>query len=154
MAELAFAKLPATGGQPDPGAQLLQRRLANWPRQISWTPCMLAWFAEAIRPEVRPLRNEQESYLVALITRRRQVIDILTAEKESAEHLPRVDRPSSGGTYRPGWNEELDLPERRRLVDSSKVNPAWQEKETPCCREYALVSGRLRHLLWWLNCLS
>jgi transposase len=42
---------------------------------------ILAQFAQAIRPEPRPLRTEEEERLSALISRRRQLIDILTAEK-------------------------------------------------------------------------
>jgi transposase len=42
---------------------------------------VLAHFAAAVRPAVRSLRTEQEEQLTALMTRRRQVIDMLTVEK-------------------------------------------------------------------------
>jgi transposase len=42
---------------------------------------VLAHFAQAVRPLVRPLRSEEEEHLSALVTRRRQVIVMLTAEK-------------------------------------------------------------------------
>ena len=42
---------------------------------------ILAHFAEAIRPEVRSLPDEQTLQLQALLTRRRQVVDMLVAEK-------------------------------------------------------------------------
>ena len=42
---------------------------------------VLAHFAEVIRPEPRPLPNEQTHALAALVTRRRQLIEMLTAEK-------------------------------------------------------------------------
>ena len=42
---------------------------------------VLAHFAAAIRPEVRSLRTEEEEQLAALLIRRRQVLDMLTVEK-------------------------------------------------------------------------
>lgn len=42
---------------------------------------VLAHFAEAIRPPVRSLQTEEEEQLAALLTRRRQVLDMLTVEK-------------------------------------------------------------------------
>ena len=42
---------------------------------------VLAHFGAAVRPAVRSLRTEQEEQLTALMTRRRQVIDMLTVEK-------------------------------------------------------------------------
>ena len=44
-------------------------------------PMVLARFAEAIRPEPRPLPDEQTQVLTALVVRRHQLIDMLTAEK-------------------------------------------------------------------------
>jgi transposase len=41
----------------------------------------LARFGEAIKPPVRPLRDEETQALEALLTRRRQIIDMLTMEK-------------------------------------------------------------------------
>ena len=42
---------------------------------------VLAHFAAAVRPAIRSLRTEEEEQLTALMTRRRQVIDMLTVEK-------------------------------------------------------------------------
>jgi transposase len=42
---------------------------------------VLALFAERVRPEVRPLATEAQEDLQALLTRRRQLLEILTAEK-------------------------------------------------------------------------
>ena len=42
---------------------------------------ILARFAEAIRPPVRPVPDEQTQALAALVARRRQLIEMLTAEK-------------------------------------------------------------------------
>jgi len=37
-------------------------------------------FAQAVQPQVRPLRTEEEETLAALVTRRRQVIEMIVAE--------------------------------------------------------------------------
>ena len=42
---------------------------------------VLAHFAAAVRPALRSLRSEEEEQLTALLTRRRQVLDMLTVEK-------------------------------------------------------------------------
>ena len=42
---------------------------------------VLAQFAEAVRPALRPLRDAATQQLSSLVTRRRQVIEMLTAEK-------------------------------------------------------------------------
>jgi transposase len=42
---------------------------------------VLAHFAATVRPEVRSLKSEEEEQLTALLTRRRQVLDMLTVEK-------------------------------------------------------------------------
>jgi transposase len=42
---------------------------------------VLAHFGEVVRPEARPLADEQAQALEALVTRRRQLVEMLTAEK-------------------------------------------------------------------------
>src|SRR5213596_398956 len=41
----------------------------------------LAHFAEVMRPELRPLPDEQTQALAAILARRRQLVEMLTAEK-------------------------------------------------------------------------
>lgn len=42
---------------------------------------IIASFAQAIRPELRPLAGSDQQFIKALVTRRRQLIDMQTAEK-------------------------------------------------------------------------
>lgn len=42
---------------------------------------VLARFAEAVRPEIRPLRSAEQQELEALMSRRKQMVEMLTAEK-------------------------------------------------------------------------
>ena len=42
---------------------------------------VIAHFAEAVKPEVRQLKDRQTSELTALVTRRRQIIEMIVAER-------------------------------------------------------------------------
>jgi transposase len=51
---------------------------------------ILALFAERVRPQVRPLPDEATRALDALVGRRRQIIDMLTQEKNRLAELPEL----------------------------------------------------------------
>ncbi len=50
---------------------------------------VLAHFARAIRPEVRKIKDEESLELSALVTRRRQLIEMLTQEKTRLKQAPK-----------------------------------------------------------------
>jgi transposase len=55
---------------------------------------VLARFAAVVQPEVRPLADEATHELAALVDRRRQLVDMLTAEKNRLAIAKRAVRPS------------------------------------------------------------
>src|SRR5262245_20546942 len=55
---------------------------------------MLACFAEANRPEPRAVPDEQTRHLEALVTRRRQLVDMRSMEMARRELAPKAVRPS------------------------------------------------------------
>ncbi len=55
---------------------------------------VLAQFAEMIRPDPRPLPDEQTQMLAALLTHRRQLVEMLTTEKN------RLARPRKSRSLR------------------------------------------------------
>jgi transposase len=76
----------AAGGLPVVVANPRQvRDFARATGQLAKTdaidPQVLALFAERVRPEPRPLPTEAAQALDALLTRRRQLLDMLVAEK-------------------------------------------------------------------------
>lgn len=80
VAELYTEKLPVAIVNPT--------RVRNFARstgQLAKTDKLdariIAHFAQAVRPQVRPLRTPEEDHLNALVTRRRQVVTMLTSEK-------------------------------------------------------------------------
>src|SRR3954449_8445664 len=95
----ALIVLEATGGLEIPIANFLQRAglpvVVINPRQVrdfakatgqlaktdAIDAAILAFFADRIRPELRPLRDAETQELEALVVRRRQVVDMISAEK-------------------------------------------------------------------------
>lgn len=96
VTELAAASLPIVVINPT--------RVRNFARakgQLAKTDQIdarvIADFARTIRPEVRPLATSEQRLIKALVTRRRQLIDMQTAEKNrrtsiNPELLPRLEK--------------------------------------------------------------
>lgn len=88
---------------------------------------VLARFAEAVRPALRPLPDDMTLDLRALIARRRQLIEMLTAEQHRLSRAPRRVHKRIAAHIR--WlqselkraDEELDQTIRQR--------PLWREQE-------------------------
>lgn len=89
---------------------------------------VIAHFAEVIKPEVRPLKDEDEQDLAELITRRTQVIQMLVAEKN---RLCRTGRKR----IRKELKEHIEWLQRRlkkmdKDIESAiKESPAWMDKD-------------------------
>ena len=81
---------------------------------------VLAHFAMAIKPEPRPLSDEQTQELEALITRRRQVIEMLTAEKNRLHmaRKPVKDEIKDHIAYLEKRLVEIDVDLRARIEES------------------------------------
>jgi transposase len=84
---------------------------------------ILAHFAEAIRPPVRPLPTADSDRLAALVTRRRQVIDMLTAER-NRQHTVAGTMHERIGKHIMWLTEELHAldDELRQFIDQT---PTW-----------------------------
>lgn len=88
---------------------------------------VLAHFAEAIRPVPRPLPHEQAQLLDALLTRRHQLVTMLTAETNRlGTALPAV-RPRITTHVR--WLEEELAKLEREVADLVRKSPLWREQE-------------------------
>jgi transposase len=81
---------------------------------------ILARFGETLRPEVPSLKSEETESLEDLVTRRRQIIEMLTAEKTG--FAPRVDRhaktfkPVSTGSQKASISSMMSW-----MISSSKI---------------------------------
>lgn len=88
---------------------------------------VLAHFASAIRPAVRTLRNEEEEQLTALLTRRRQVVDMLTVEKNRLVTVRAKMRSDIEAhvDWLSASLKELD----KEIEDFVKGSPVWKVKD-------------------------
>lgn len=88
---------------------------------------VLARFAEAIRPEPRPLPDEQTQALAALVTRRHQLLDMLIAEK----HRLASARPAIRKNLRAHitWLERAGHQTDTDLAEAIRQSPVWREKD-------------------------
>ena len=88
---------------------------------------VLAHFAEAVRPPVRPLRDEDTQELSAFTTRRNQLMTMLVAEKNRLRRASHAVRPSIQSHI--SWLEQelndLDDDLRRAL----RRSPIWRDKD-------------------------
>jgi transposase len=80
VAELFMEKLPVAIVNPT-RVRNFARSTGQFAKTDKLDARLIAHFAQAVRPQVRPLRTAEQEHLNALVTRRRQVVQILTAEK-------------------------------------------------------------------------
>ncbi len=87
VAELAAAKLPLAVTNPR-RVRSFARSTGKLAKTDKLDARLLAHFGAGIRPEPRALPTEQEERLAALLTRRRQIVDMLTVEKNRLHTVP------------------------------------------------------------------
>lgn len=88
---------------------------------------VIARFAEATRPEPRPLLDEATQMLADLVARRRQIIVMMVAERQRALRLPKQLRRSCERVIRV---LEQELAALDRDIDTIvRGSPAWRAKE-------------------------
>lgn len=89
---------------------------------------VIARFAETVRPEARPIATEEAQALGELVARRRQLIEMITAETNRRRQLtqPKLIR----GLDRHLKTLQLELSEIEQDIDDQiRGSPAWREKE-------------------------
>lgn len=126
-AALAGAGLPVVvvnPGQVRSFARALGKRAKTDPIDAA----VIAHFAEATAPEVRPLADEATQMLADLVARRRQIVEMMGAERQRLRRmtLPRVRR-SIERLIRALEKELADLD--HDIDDAVRDSPAWREAE-------------------------
>ncbi|HJW46518.1 MAG TPA: IS110 family transposase [Lysobacter sp.] len=88
---------------------------------------VLVAFAQAIQPEVRPLKDEQTLALGAVLARRRQLVGMLTMERNRLPMASAVVRKELKAhiTWLIKRIKELD----RDLAGMLRASPVWRERE-------------------------
>jgi transposase len=90
---------------------------------------VLALFAEKARPEVRSLPDTQTQELEALLVRRRQVVEMLTAEKNRLTSAPPSKRVIRAIRKTIACLESQLEDFDKNIDDAIRESPAWREKD-------------------------
>ena len=130
VSALAAAALPVVVVNPRQVRDFAKAtgRLAKTDRLDAAT---LARFAEQVRPEARPLATAEQQELDALLTRRRQLIEMLTAEKNRLGQV----FVRGGKPVRKSLKAHIAYLERElRMTDSDlgelvRRSPVWRERD-------------------------
>lgn len=88
---------------------------------------ILARVAEVMRPEPRPLADEQTQALAAILARRRQLIEMLTAEKNRLGAAPKPVRKSLRAPI--VWLEREVAHTDADLAQAIRESPVWRAKD-------------------------
>ncbi len=88
---------------------------------------ILAHFAEVIRPQVRLLPDAQTQALAALTTRRRQLVEMLTAEKNRLRTAAPAIRKSLRAHV--GWLQRERTQLDTALAQVIQDSPVWRAKD-------------------------
>ena len=87
----------------------------------------LAHFAQAMRPASRPLPDAQSKELMALVARRRQLVEMITAEKNRLKTAAKRIRPKVQEHI--SWLEESLEDLDRDLGEFIRSSPMWNGKD-------------------------
>ena len=87
----------------------------------------LAHFAEVMRPALRPLPDEQTQALAAILARRRQLVEMLTAEKNRLGSARKPVRKSLRTHI--AWLERELARTDSDLAQAIRESPVWREKD-------------------------
>jgi transposase len=88
---------------------------------------ILARFAEAVKPEVRPLKGEEAQRLEAFLTRRRKLLQMLTAEKNRLVLAPRWTKKDIQAHI--AWLDKELAKVNKGLQNLIKKSPLWRERD-------------------------
>jgi len=125
----------ALGAAGLPVAQINPRQIRDFARALGRLAktdridaAVIALFAERVQPQMRPLPDEQARLLDELVTRRRQVIEMIVAEGNRGRELEsrRIKkRISRHLTTLQAELSEID----QELDETIRGTPIWREKE-------------------------
>src|ERR687889_2243591 len=144
--EIELVVLEATGGLEQPAAAALAlagvvpvaivppRQVRDFAKAVGRLAktdridaAVLAHFAEAIRPEARPLANEQARELAAVLLRRRQLLAMITAEGNRVRTAPKTVGKRIEAHLR--WLRKELTRANEDLARTVRESPVWREKD-------------------------
>ena len=126
VAALAAASLPVVVVNPRQVRDFAKAtgRLA---KTDSLDAAVMAHFAEAVRPPLRPLRDAETQVLSSLVARRQQVMTMLVTERNRLSSGTMAVRPSIEA-HTPWLKQQLDDLDQG-LHQTLRQSPVWREKD-------------------------
>jgi transposase len=123
------------GGAGLPMAVINPRQIRAFARAIgqlaktdALDAAVIARFAESVKPEPRPLADEQTRILSELVARRRQLVEMMTAERNRRPRLSRKHLIKALDRHLAMLQK--DLSEIEREIDTTiRGTPIWRERE-------------------------
>ncbi|NOX81075.1 MAG: IS110 family transposase [Deltaproteobacteria bacterium] len=88
---------------------------------------IIARFGESIKPEIRPLKDEQTKELTEVLTRRRQLVDMLTAEKNRLPTMRTKIKKDIEKHIK--WLEKRIKDSEDELEKRIKQSPIWRKQD-------------------------
>jgi transposase len=88
---------------------------------------VIARFAQALRPEVRPLKSPEVQMLDALNTRRRQIVEMMTAEKNRLATAPQYTKKQIQAHLT--WLEKFLKQVDKDINKTIKKSSLWREND-------------------------
>jgi transposase len=126
LARLAAAGLPAMAINPR-NVRDFARSMGMLAKTDAIDASVLALFADRIRPAWRPLPDEHTQALEALIVRRRQVVDMIAAEKNRLAATPSRRVKKEIASHIKWLERQLHITDYD-IDQAVKTSPAWKEK--------------------------
>jgi transposase len=105
-------------------AQALGKRAKTDPIDAA----VIARFVEATKPEIRPLPDAGTRLLAGLVARRRQIVQMIVAERQREAQLPTRHLRRSAARLIKALQKELGVLDRG-IDESVRGSPVWREKE-------------------------
>jgi len=126
LSRLIAAGLPAIAINPRQ-ARDFARAIGRLAKSDAIDADILAAFGEKIRPELRAVADEATKQLEAICTRRRQLVGMLTAEKNRFHSSPSSMRSLIRKHIQ--WLEKHIAELEKDLDNQIRSSPAWREKD-------------------------
>lgn len=105
-------------------AQALGKRAKTDPIDAA----VIARFVQATKPEIRPLPDADTRLLADLVARRRQIIQMIVAERQRERQLPTRYLKKSAARLIKALEKELNVLDQA-IDESVRGSPVWSEKE-------------------------
>ena len=127
VAALAAARVPTAVINPRQ-ARDFAKATGRLAKNDTIDAAVLAHFGQALRPQPRPLPDAEVRSLDALLTRRRQLLEMLTMEQNRLDRCGDAAVRADLGEHI-AWLRDRLLHSEKELAQAVRSSPVWREKD-------------------------